>query len=114
MQNQESVKSSPVHRVVLWNYLLGFLLLLVTILLVYQLWATSQLPEPNAGTPIVVSLEGNGVIAQSFNLNLKEVNAQQTVVLTELNTKYGAPIAVKLSTDTSNQGATDVIANSKQ
>ncbi len=110
-QPQQAVRSNAIRVMTIWNYLLGALVLLVAVLLMYQLWFSTQIPEPNTTTPIVVSLEGDGVVPQRFDLNLKEVNAQQTVVLTELNTKSGAPIAVKISTDTVDQGVNHVITN---
>lgn len=111
MQTTTPQEIDRIRGIIRWNWAIAGLLVLLSILLVHQIWVASVLPEVNAGTVVTLNLEGDGVVAQSHDLNLKNINAQQTVVLTELNTKSGAPVAVKVATDTVDKGEGYVAEN---
>lgn len=82
------------------NYFLSGCLLIALGFLGYQIYLAKENVTVEEATIVRLQLEGAGVIEQSHDLALRQENAQQTVVFTELNTKNGAPITVSVSTDT--------------
>lgn len=109
ISNIENTDRDRVNAIMRWNYLLMVGLAIVSVLLIQQLVISKNLPKMDAAAVVAVNLEGDGVVPQSHIFNMKNINAQETVVLTELNTKGGAPLAVKVSTDTTSQGDKNVV-----
>ncbi|MBO6223955.1 MAG: hypothetical protein J6N72_00640 [Psychrobacter sp.] len=100
-----------IRRVVQINYMITGVLIVMIGVMVWQMILVKNMQVVDASTVVLLNLEGEGVEAQKHNLTLKKDSSQQTVVFTELETINGAPVLVSVSTNTIEEGATNVIVN---
>lgn len=101
------------RRITQINYMIAGVLLVMVGVMLWQMNVLKQMPVVETSTPILLSLEGDGVVPQKHDLSLRKEDAQQTVVFTELETINGAPIVVSVSTDTSDKGDKNVVIDNQ-
>lgn len=106
-----AIENRRIRRITQINYMVAGVLLVMIGVMIWQMNVLKNQPVIETSTPVLLSLEGDGVVPQKHDLSLRKESSQQTVVFTELETINGAPVVVSVSTDTSEKGDKDVVIN---